>query len=159
MDPPQQPQQPPVLRRRSTQHAQWRPGSRAVAHKAEEHYLRDDVRLPAAGPALAAPDAATPHWAVPTARAVLKYTAAFEGVADRGALLLASVAREAGRLGGPKQALRVRALAGRAAAFDDLFAWLHRLESEEGVIVGEVAISRAGTPGRVNATVRLGQGG
>ena len=53
MDPPQQPQQPPVLRRRSTQHAQWRPGSRAVAHKAEEHYLRDDVRLPVAGPALA----------------------------------------------------------------------------------------------------------
>jgi type II secretory pathway component PulM len=46
-----------------------------------------------------------------------------------------------------------------AAAFDDLFAWLHRLESEQGVIVGEVAISRAGTPGRVNATVRLGQGG
>ena len=120
MDPPQQ-QQPPVLRRRSTQHAQWRPGSRAVAHKAEEHYLRDDVRLPAAGPALAAPDAATPHWAVPTARALLKYAAAFEAVADRGALLLlTSVACEAGRLGGPKQALRVRALAGRAAAFDDL---------------------------------------
>lgn len=46
-----------------------------------------------------------------------------------------------------------------AAAFDDLLAWLHRLENEEGVIVGEVAISRAGTPGRVNATVRLGQGG
>ncbi|KGE05370.1 General secretion pathway protein M [Pseudohaliea rubra DSM 19751] len=45
-----------------------------------------------------------------------------------------------------------------AAAFDDLFAWLHRLESEEGILVAEVAISRAGTPGRVNATVRLGQG-
>ncbi|MEQ8264278.1 type II secretion system protein M [Pseudohaliea sp.] len=46
-----------------------------------------------------------------------------------------------------------------AAAFDDLLSWLHRLETEEGIIVGEVAISRAGTPGRVNATVRLGQGG
>jgi len=46
-----------------------------------------------------------------------------------------------------------------AAAFDDLLAWLYGLEHEEGVIVGEVAISRAGTPGRVNATVRLGQGG
>jgi len=45
-----------------------------------------------------------------------------------------------------------------AAAFNDLFAWLHRLESEEGILVAEVAISRAGTPGRVNATVRLGQG-
>jgi type II secretory pathway component PulM len=45
-----------------------------------------------------------------------------------------------------------------AAVFDDLLGWLYRLESEQGVIVGEVAISRAGTPGRVNATVRLGQG-
>ena len=45
-----------------------------------------------------------------------------------------------------------------AAVFDDLLAWLHRLENEEGVIVGEVAISRAGTPGRVNATVRLDLG-
>ena len=45
-----------------------------------------------------------------------------------------------------------------AAVFDDLFAWLHRLESEEGILVAEVAISRTATPGRVDATVRLGQG-
>ena len=45
-----------------------------------------------------------------------------------------------------------------AAAFDDLLRWLHRLEAEAGVLVNDVALSRAGAPGRVNATVRLAQG-
>lgn len=45
-----------------------------------------------------------------------------------------------------------------AAAFDDLLQWLYRLESEAGVLVNEVALSAAGAPGRVNATLRLAQG-
>ncbi len=43
------------------------------------------------------------------------------------------------------------------AAFDDLIAWLHGMEYREGLLVREVSITRAAAPGRVDATVRLGQ--
>ncbi|MFN2328155.1 MAG: type II secretion system protein GspM [Chromatocurvus sp.] len=46
-----------------------------------------------------------------------------------------------------------------AAAFDALMRWLYRLESEEGALVTELSLSESGTPGRVNATVRVAGGG
>jgi general secretion pathway protein M len=45
------------------------------------------------------------------------------------------------------------------AAFDDLLAWLNQIEYREGLLVREVSITQAGTVGRVNATVRIGQAG
>lgn len=45
------------------------------------------------------------------------------------------------------------------AAFDDLLAWLNQVEYREGLLVREVSITQAGTVGRVNATVRIGQAG
>ena len=45
------------------------------------------------------------------------------------------------------------------AAFDNLLIWLHELEYREGLLVLEASISQAGSAGRVNATVRVGQGG
>ena len=45
------------------------------------------------------------------------------------------------------------------AAFDDLVAWLHQMEYGEGLLVREASITQAGSPGRVNATVRLAQAG
>jgi type II secretory pathway component PulM len=44
------------------------------------------------------------------------------------------------------------------ARFADLAAWLHSLESTEGLLIEEVALTQAGSAGLVNATVRLGQG-
>lgn len=44
------------------------------------------------------------------------------------------------------------------AAFDDLLAFLHELEYREGLLVLEASVSQAGSSGRVNATVRVGQG-
>ncbi len=44
------------------------------------------------------------------------------------------------------------------AGFDDLIGWLHRMEHGEGLRIGEVSVSPTGNAGRVNATVRLGQG-
>lgn len=44
------------------------------------------------------------------------------------------------------------------ARFADLAAWLHSLESQEGLLIEEVALTQAGSAGLVNATVRLGQG-
>jgi type II secretory pathway component PulM len=46
-----------------------------------------------------------------------------------------------------------------SAAFDDLLAWLHQMEYREGLLVREVSITQAGSPGRVNATVRIAQAG
>ena len=46
-----------------------------------------------------------------------------------------------------------------AAAFDDLLQWLHEMESGEGLLVRELSVAQAGSPGRVNATVRLAQAG
>ncbi|MCB1855801.1 MAG: type II secretion system protein M [Halieaceae bacterium] len=43
------------------------------------------------------------------------------------------------------------------AAFDELVAWLDELESREGLLVTEVAITQSGSPGRVNATIRISQ--
>lgn len=43
------------------------------------------------------------------------------------------------------------------AVFDDLVAWLYRLESTEGLATREVAVSQAAATGRVNATIRIGQ--
>ena len=42
-------------------------------------------------------------------------------------------------------------------AFDEVLAWLHEIETQEGLLVSEVAITPAGSPGRVNATVRIAQ--
>ena len=44
------------------------------------------------------------------------------------------------------------------AAFDDLSGWLHTMENQQGLVAREVAISQAGAAGRVNATIRIGQG-
>lgn len=44
------------------------------------------------------------------------------------------------------------------ARFSDLVAWLHHLELAEGLVLGEVAITQAGSAGVVNATIRIGQG-
>lgn len=43
------------------------------------------------------------------------------------------------------------------AAFDDLMGWLYQVEHRENLLVREVSITRAGTAGRVNATIRLAQ--
>lgn len=43
------------------------------------------------------------------------------------------------------------------AAFDDLLAWLHKMEYKEGLLVREVSITQGGSVGRVNATVRIAQ--
>ena len=43
------------------------------------------------------------------------------------------------------------------AAFDDLLAWLDDIENREGLLVTEVAITRSGTAGRVNASIRIAQ--
>lgn len=42
-------------------------------------------------------------------------------------------------------------------SFDEVLAWLHEIENGEGLLVSEVAITPAGAPGRVNATVRIAQ--
>jgi len=44
------------------------------------------------------------------------------------------------------------------APFDDLLAFLHELEYREGLLVLEASVAQAGGAGRVNATVRVGQG-
>jgi type II secretory pathway component PulM len=44
------------------------------------------------------------------------------------------------------------------AAFEDLLAFLYELEFSEGLLVLEASVSQAGSSGRVNATVRVGQG-
>jgi type II secretory pathway component PulM len=43
------------------------------------------------------------------------------------------------------------------AVFDDLLAWLDDVENREGLLVTEIAITRAGASGRVNATIRIAQ--
>ncbi|RLQ23772.1 type II secretion system protein M [Seongchinamella sediminis] len=45
------------------------------------------------------------------------------------------------------------------ASFDELIAWLHQMEYSEGLLVSEASITRAGSVGRVNVTVRLAQAG
>lgn len=44
-----------------------------------------------------------------------------------------------------------------SAAFDDLLAWLHQMEYRDGLLVREVSITESGSPGRVNATIRVAQ--
>lgn len=44
-----------------------------------------------------------------------------------------------------------------SVAFDEVLGWLHEIENQEGLLVSEVAITPAGSPGRVNATVRIAQ--
>jgi type II secretory pathway component PulM len=43
------------------------------------------------------------------------------------------------------------------AVFDDLLAWLDDVENREGLLVTEIAITRSGNAGRVNATIRIAQ--
>lgn len=43
------------------------------------------------------------------------------------------------------------------AVFDDLLAWLDDVENREGLLVTEIAITRSGSSGRVNATIRIAQ--
>lgn len=45
------------------------------------------------------------------------------------------------------------------AVFDDMLAWLHEMEYTQGLIVREVSITQAGSVGRVNASIRIAQGG
>jgi type II secretory pathway component PulM len=44
------------------------------------------------------------------------------------------------------------------AVFDDLLSWLDDVENREGLLVSEIAITRSGNTGRVNATIRIAQG-
>lgn len=46
-----------------------------------------------------------------------------------------------------------------SAAFDDLLGWLYEMEYKEGLLVREVSITQTGSVGRINATVRIAQGG
>lgn len=45
------------------------------------------------------------------------------------------------------------------AAFDDVLSWLHQMEYRESLLVREVSVTQGGSPGRINATVRLAQAG
>jgi len=45
------------------------------------------------------------------------------------------------------------------ALFDDVLKWLHDMEYKQGLLVREVSITQAGTAGRVNASIRIAQGG
>ncbi len=45
------------------------------------------------------------------------------------------------------------------ASFDDVLAWLYEMEYGQGLLVREVSLTRSGATGRVNASVRLAQGG
>jgi type II secretory pathway component PulM len=44
------------------------------------------------------------------------------------------------------------------AVFDKLLSWLHQVEFQEGLVVHEVSLNQTGSSGRVNATVRIGEG-
>ena len=44
------------------------------------------------------------------------------------------------------------------AVFDDILRWLHNVEYKQGLLVREVSITQAGSAGRVNASIRVGQG-
>ncbi len=45
------------------------------------------------------------------------------------------------------------------ASFDDILAWLYDMEYSQGLMVREVSLTRSGAAGRVNASIRLAQGG
>jgi type II secretory pathway component PulM len=45
-----------------------------------------------------------------------------------------------------------------SAVFDDVLIWLHDMEYKQSLLVREVSITRAGTTGRVNASIRIAQG-
>ena len=45
------------------------------------------------------------------------------------------------------------------ASFDDILAWLYDMEYSQGLMVREVSLTRSGSAGRVNASIRLAQGG
>ena len=43
--------------------------------------------------------------------------------------------------------------------FDDFLAWLYEMEYKQGLFLREVSVTRSGSTGRVNSSVRLAQGG
>lgn len=45
------------------------------------------------------------------------------------------------------------------ASFDDVLAWLYEMEYAQGLLVREVSLTHSGSAGRVNASIRLAQGG
>lgn len=45
------------------------------------------------------------------------------------------------------------------ASFDDILAWLYQMEYSQGLLVREVSLTQSGSAGRVNASIRLAQGG
>ena len=45
------------------------------------------------------------------------------------------------------------------ASFDDVLAWLYEMEYSQGLLVREVSLTGSGSAGRVNASIRLAQGG
>lgn len=45
------------------------------------------------------------------------------------------------------------------ASFDDVLAWLYEMEYSQGLLVREVSLTSSGSAGRVNASIRLAQGG
>jgi type II secretory pathway component PulM len=45
------------------------------------------------------------------------------------------------------------------ASFDDVLAWLYEMEYAQSLLVREVSLTRSGSAGRVNASIRLAQGG
>ena len=44
-------------------------------------------------------------------------------------------------------------------AFDSLLQWLYEMEYREGLLVREVSVTKTGSVGRVNVTVRIAQAG
>jgi len=45
------------------------------------------------------------------------------------------------------------------ASFDDILAWLYQMEYSQGLLVREVSLTQSGSAGRVNASIRIAQGG
>jgi len=45
------------------------------------------------------------------------------------------------------------------ASFDDILAWLYEMEYSQGLLVREVSLTQSGSAGRVNASIRIAQGG
>lgn len=45
------------------------------------------------------------------------------------------------------------------ASFDDMLKWLHEMEYIQGLLVLEASFTQSSAPGRVNASIRIAQGG
>ncbi|GAB3310402.1 type II secretion system protein GspM [Haliea atlantica] len=85
------------------------------------------------------------------------------GAGPRERNLAALVNRGTQRLGLPVSRLQPGARGDlqvrlESAPFDSLVIWLHELEQREGLLIAELAVTPAGQPGRVDATLRVSEG-